>query len=138
MTYVHRVRRSFLSGRDHRKKKTWIWIPVYYSESEHRYHRVLPDKLVKYKHYCILTITTAVNHDDDLDQYSFPSDSSIKRWRRLASDLLRRKAEVKHSDSPDSLPISLHGHFLSSCSGIVNPGTVIHKFSVVELGRLLN
>lgn len=137
MSYVHTVRRRYLSGHDYDEEKHWIWIPVYYSPSEHRYHRVLPDCLAKFKHYILNTIAMAVNHDNDLDQYSFPSDSSIRRWRKLACDLLRRKAELKHSVSSVSLPDPLHDHFRSGCADIVDSVTVIYKFSAAELGRLL-
>ena len=32
-------------------KTYYIWIPVYYSEEAHRYHRVLPDFVIPFKQY---------------------------------------------------------------------------------------
>lgn len=138
MSYVCSVKRLFLSEGDNETRKKWIWIPVYYSNSENRYHRVLPDCLVKHKHYCIGTIVDAVNQDSDLDQYSFPSDSSISRWKKQAYELLRRKAEKEHSDSSDSLSYTLQNHPTCDPADYVNFSTVTHVFSTAELGALLS
>ena len=73
MSYAGTVRRIVKES----DNSFWLLIPVYYSGSEHRYHRVLPDYLVKFKHYTIQTITEAANDDQDLDQYDLPSDSSM-------------------------------------------------------------
>lgn len=116
----------------------WLWIPVYYSESEDRYHRVLPSFLVKFKQYTIQTITDAANDEQDLDLYDLPSDSSRKRWKDLAYALLNGTSELKHSEDSSSLPATLH---TIPCSGInddVKVGITIHRFSTAELGSLLN
>lgn len=60
----------------------YIWIPVYYSEQTNRYHRVLPDFLLPYKHYTAVTVQTAMTDGVDLDYYSYPSDSTRYRWKR--------------------------------------------------------
>ena len=116
----------------------WLWIPVYYSESENRYHRVLPNFLVKFKHYTIQTITEAANDDQDLDQYDLPSDSSRKRWKDLAYALLNWKSDLKLSDDSSSLPGALHTTPNSGFADHVKVGITIHRFSTAELGGLLN
>ena len=134
MSYAGTVRRIVKES----DNSFWLLIPVYYSGSEHRYHRVLPDYLVKFKHYTIQTITEAANDDQDLDQYDLPSDSSRKRWKDLAYALLNWKSDLKLSDDSSSLPPTLH---IIPCSGIndnVKVGITIHRFSTAELGGLLN
>ncbi len=107
-------------------------------ESENRYHRVLPNFLVKFKQYTIQTITDAVNDEQDLDLYDLPPDSSRNRWKDLAYILLNRNSDLKQSDDSSSLPATLH---IIPCSGIndnVKVGITIHRFSTAELGSLLN
>lgn len=60
----------------------YIWIPVYYRESDHTYHRVLPDFLVPYKHYCVNAIESAVSDDPELDVHDLPCDSSRAFWKK--------------------------------------------------------
>ncbi len=110
-------------------KKYFIWIPVYYSESENRYHRGLPDLLLPYKHYTIKTIIDAVNDDADLDLYDLPSDSSRSRWKKLAYDLLHRRSDLKHSDHSASLLSSLLSVSLCGLIDHVNVDGSIHKVS---------
>jgi len=57
-----------------------IWIPVYYSEADDRYHRALPDFLEIFKHYTKNVIKASENNDPDLDLYDHPSDSTRVRW----------------------------------------------------------
>lgn len=61
-------------------RKWYIWIPVYYSEAAHRYHRILPGFLLPYKHYTVNTIKASEDDHQDLDLYDLPSDSSRIRW----------------------------------------------------------
>lgn len=117
-------------------KKCFISIPVYYSESENKYHRGLPDSLVPFKHYTVDTITDAVNDDQDLDQYSFPSDSSRSRWKKLAYELLRRISEKKQSDSSDSLPETLR-NIINGSLDSVKITTATYSFSTEVLVGLL-
>jgi len=58
----------------------FIWIPVYYSEADDRYHRALPDFLEIFKHYTRNVIKAAENNDPDMDLYDHPSDSTRIRW----------------------------------------------------------
>ena len=58
----------------------FIWIPVYRSKATGRYHRVLPDFLIPYKHYTTIVVKASEEDDVDLDYYSLPSDSSRARW----------------------------------------------------------
>ena len=82
-------------------KTYYIWIPVYYSEEAHRYHRVLPDFVIPFKQYVSNVIRASVNNDPDLDLYNLPSDSSRIRWNSWI-----------HSLDPTSLPDS---YILNSC-----------------------
>lgn len=66
----------------------FIWIPVIRCEEDGRYHRVLPDFLLPFKHYTVNTISAAVNDNADLDLYDLPSDSSRIRWKRSLPNLL--------------------------------------------------
>ena len=134
MSYAGTVRRIVKES----DNSFWLLIPVYYSGSEHRYHRVLPDYLVKFKHYTIQTITEAANDDQDLDQYDLPSDSSRKRWKDLAYALLNWKSDLKLSDDSSSLPGALHTTPNSGFADHVKVGFTFHRFSTAELGGLLN
>ena len=64
------------------EKQWFIWVPVYYSEAAHRFHRVLPDFLLPYKHYTANTIKAAHENHQDLDLCDRPSDSSRIRWNQ--------------------------------------------------------
>lgn len=99
----------------------FLLIPVCYSPSENRYHRVLPDYLLPYKHYTLNTILRAVNDDQDLDLYDLPSDSSRSRWKKLNHSLFKRKSDLKLSDSPPSLSVSLHHDPSCVDTGYVSP-----------------
>lgn len=61
-------------------RKWYIWVPVYFSEAAHRFHRILPDFLLPYKHYTANTIKASEEDHQDLDLYDLPSDSSRERW----------------------------------------------------------
>lgn len=63
----------------------FIWIPVFYSEDTHSYHRALPSFLVPYKHYTVNVIAAADAGHQDLDLYDLPSDSSRLRWKKCLS-----------------------------------------------------
>lgn len=115
-----------------------LLIPVCYSESEDKYHRVLPDFLVPYKHYSLSAICRAVNDDQDLDLYDFPSDSSRIRWKKLACSLLERKSEPMHSGSSASLSKQPHHYSIRNVSGSVKTGSYNRWFSLEELAGLLN
>lgn len=115
-----------------------LHIPVYYCESEDRYHRILPNFLVKFKHYTVETIAQAINDDQDLDLADLPSDSSRKRWKDLAYELLRRKAELRHSATSDSLSHSPCNNNFHSRIDTVKINTVKHRFTTGELAGLLN
>ena len=115
----------------------FIRIPVYYSESEDKYHRGLPDFLVPFKHYKVETLTAAVNDDQDLDQYSFPSDSSRSRWKKLAYELLRRISEMKQSGSSDSLPETLRNIPINGSLDSVKISDATYSFSPEVLAGLL-
>ena len=116
----------------------FLLIPVCYSESEDKYHRVLPDFLRPYKHYNLSTICRAVNDDQDLDLYDLPSGSSRTRWKKLAYALLERKSELKHTDSPASLSKLLHHNSICATSDSVITEMHNHWFSPEELAGLLN
>ena len=133
MMYIGTVQRIVREG----DRSYWLWIPVYYSVSENRYHRVLPDFLVKYKQYTIKTITDAVNDEQDLDLHNLPSDSSRIRWKNLIRQLLQRKSELKRSDDSSSLPYGLQSIHFSGITSHVKVGSTIHRFSTAELGGLL-
>ena len=85
----------------------YLWVPVVYSESEDRYHRVLPDTLIPFKHYTAETIADAANNDKDLDDYEISSsDSSRLRWKKeIRTLLIRRKAETPSCESLPSTHI---------------------------------
>lgn len=111
----------------------FLWVPVYYSRSEKRYHRALPSFLLPFKHYWVTAVTDGANDDQFLDQFSFPSDSSCSRWKKMACELLRRLSELKHSDLPKSLPSSLRAftsyvHFDQVCVEFCD-----HRFTIKEL-----
>ena len=61
-------------------KTYYIWIPVYYSVYADRYHRVLPDFVIPFKHYISNVIKASEENHPDLDYYDLPSDSSRIRW----------------------------------------------------------
>ena len=61
-------------------KTSYIWIPVYYSEESGRYHRVLPEFVIPFKHYILNVIKASEENDPDLDLSDLPSDSSRIRW----------------------------------------------------------
>ena len=115
----------------------WLWIPIFYSESEKRYHRVLPAFLAAFKHYTVKTITDAVNDDQELDQYDLPSDSSRIRWKDLVPGLLHRLSELKRSADPSSLPVRLQSILSSGLIDLVEVDSTTHRFSTAELGSLL-
>lgn len=111
----------------------FLLIPVCYSPSENRYHRILPNFLVPYKHYTVETIKQAVNDDQDLDLHDLPSDSSRIRWKKL----IDRRSEPKHSDS-FSLSCLLHVITFSVTDRSVTLSVIIHGFTPGELAGLLN
>jgi hypothetical protein len=111
----------------------FLWIPVYYSRSENRYHRALPEFLLPFKHYWVTAITDGANDDQFLDQFSLPSDSSCSRWKKLAYELLRRLSEMKHSDLPNSLPSSLRSFTSSAHFDNVYIEICVHRFTRKEL-----
>ena len=78
----------------------FIWIPVYRSEATGRYHRVLPDFLIPYKHYTTNVVKASEEDDINLDYYSLPSDSSRIRWHSWLLTL-----------DPASLLVSYISHF---------------------------
>jgi hypothetical protein len=61
----------------------FIWIPVFYSPAADRYHRVLPDFLLPFKHYITNVLYASAHNPEDLDPYDLPSDSSRTRWCAL-------------------------------------------------------
>lgn len=109
----------------------YLIIPVVYSKSENRYHRVLPDFLIPYKHYTTNTINRASDEDQDLDLYDFPSDSSRLRWIKL----LKKKSDPFHSSS---LSNSLHNILFRSTSGSVTPAVLLDWFSPGQLAGLMS
>jgi hypothetical protein len=115
----------------------WLWIPIYFSESDNTYHRILPDFLVPFKQYIAQTITDAANDNVDLDLYSLPSDSSRIRWKKLLYKLLPRKSEMERSDHSDSLPLKLHNNNINGSADNVSIGFVFHRFSTEEVACLL-
>lgn len=117
--------------------KRWIWLPVIRLCNEGSYHRVLPDCLIKFKHYSAKTIARSLNEDADLDLHDLPSDSTRERWKKLAYECLKRKSELKHSDSSGSLSLPLHNnnHF-RDCTDEVEVDAFNQKFEPGMLARL--
>lgn len=110
----------------------YLWIPIYYSPSNNRYHRALPDFLLPFKHYWVTAIADEIN-DQDPDRYSNPSDSTRSRWKKMAYDLLRRLSEIKLSVLHSSLPESLRKYLSSSEIDPVNVDPSNHRFTRQEL-----
>ena len=116
----------------------YLLIPVYYSKSENRYHRVLPDMLLPFMHYTVETIVRSLNNDQDLDLHDLPSDSSRIRWKRQVCDLLYRLSELKHSDSFGSLPEPLLSSLIRGNSRLVCSEITFHVFIPEVLVRMVN
>lgn len=82
----------------------YVWIEVYVDSQGH-YHRALPDFLIPYKHFSVQTIEAALDHDQDLDLYDNPCDTTMKRWNTWMENILTgRLLRPGPSDSrPDAL-----------------------------------
>ena len=84
----------------------YIWIPVYI-DSDHKYHRALPNFLLPYKHYKLDTIKMAIRNDPDIDLFDLPCDSTIMRWKSKMSSLFDLEISLLSWHLP-------HSHHLSS------------------------
>ena len=88
------------------KDTFYIWIPVYI-DSNHKYHRALPNFLLPYKHYILETIKMAIRNDPDIDLFDLPCDSTIMRWKTKLSSLFNLETSLLSWYLP-------HNHHLSS------------------------
>ena len=115
----------------------YLWIPIYYSEEDHRYHRVLPDTLVPYKHYDLDTIALAAKDRSEFKSAFFTSRASIARWNKWVRELLNGNAEPKLSASSSSLPNKLHHSDASGSSADVPPDDPCSVLSLLQLEELI-
>ena len=58
----------------------FIWIPVCYCESTGKYHRILPDFLIKFVHYTVYVISASLDDDPELIDNISPCRKTRKRW----------------------------------------------------------
>lgn len=109
MNLAGTARRIVKSGTD----TFYIWIPVYI-DSDHKYHRTLPNFLLPYKHYKLDTIKMVIRNNPDIDLFDLPCDSTIIRWKSKLSSLFNLGTSLL-SWNP------LHSYHLSSLVQITLP-----------------
>ncbi len=75
-------------------KKSWLLIErrKCTNESCRKTHRLLPDKAIPYKHYdsgVIEDVIEGTIDEDALSEEDYPSESTLKRWRKWAEQFLK-------------------------------------------------
>ena len=91
----------------------YIWILVYYCETTGKYHRVLPDFLIGFVHHSVYTVLAAIEKNEDLDLYDYPSDITRMRWiGRFSNNQDSRQLSqiIKSASKTNSLlwPVMIH------------------------------
>lgn len=77
MEYYDTIKRYLLQL--DRKKNIW-YIQRYFCKSCHHYKRILPDELVRFRHYEAQIIRT-ISYLEINYVFDYPCDMTIKRWK---------------------------------------------------------